>query len=158
LFQDAGDLATSARWRDITLSMAHRAGDSQLISYALTNKAMLAIDQGEGKAVIDYALAALAGGRELSPKAWGRDHKDIQPHVPRVRSPSDVRRGQSPRNRASPRHRHPLATHPIRHHHTRRRTPHYQAGLRTGAPYRRDRRRPRSQASRANMRCSGWIF
>jgi hypothetical protein len=69
LFQDAGDLTTSTRWRDITLSMAHRAGDPQLISYALTNKAMLAIDQGEGRAVIDYAQAALAGGRELSPKA-----------------------------------------------------------------------------------------
>jgi plasmid maintenance system antidote protein VapI len=69
LFQDAGDLTTSAHWRDITLSMAHRAGDPQLVSYALTNKAMLAIDQGEGRAVIDYSQAALAGESGLSPKA-----------------------------------------------------------------------------------------
>jgi transcriptional regulator with XRE-family HTH domain len=69
LYQDAGDLAASARWRDTTLSLAHRSGDPQLISYALTNKAMLALDQGDGRAVVDYARAALAGGRALSPKA-----------------------------------------------------------------------------------------
>jgi hypothetical protein len=68
LYQDAGDLAASARWRDITLSLAHRAGDPQLISYALTNKAMLALDQGDGRVVVDFARAALAGDRSLSPK------------------------------------------------------------------------------------------
>jgi hypothetical protein len=69
LHQDAGDLAASARWRDITLSLAHRSGDPQLISYALTNKAMLALDQGDGRAVVDFARAALSGERALSPKA-----------------------------------------------------------------------------------------
>lgn len=69
LHQDAGDLTASARWRDSTLSLAHRSGDAQLISYALTNKAMLALDQGDGRAVVDYAQAALAGQRSLSPKA-----------------------------------------------------------------------------------------
>lgn len=69
LYQDAGDLAASARWRDTTLSLAHRSGDPQLISYALTNKAMLALDQGDGRAVVDYARAAQAGDRDLSPKS-----------------------------------------------------------------------------------------
>jgi len=68
LYQDAGDLAASARWRDTTLSLAHRSGDPQLISYALTNKAMLALDQNDGAAVVDFAQAALVGTRELSPK------------------------------------------------------------------------------------------
>lgn len=68
LCQDAGDLAASARWRDVTLSLAHRSGDPQLISYALTNKAMLALDQDDGQAVVDFARAAAAGERHLSPK------------------------------------------------------------------------------------------
>jgi len=69
LYQDAGDLAASARWRDATLSLAHRSGDPQLISYALTNKAMLALDLDDGAAVVDYARAALASGRALTAKA-----------------------------------------------------------------------------------------
>jgi hypothetical protein len=68
LYQDAGNLTESARWRDTTLSLAHRSGDLQLVSYALTNKAMLALDQGDGRAVVDYAEAAVAPVRELSPK------------------------------------------------------------------------------------------
>jgi tetratricopeptide (TPR) repeat protein len=68
LYQDAGNLAESAKWRDTTLSLAHRSGDLQLVSYALTNKAMLALDQGDGRAVVDYAEAAVAPARELSPK------------------------------------------------------------------------------------------
>lgn len=68
LHQDAGDLTASARWRDITLSLAHRAGDPQLVSYALSNQAMLAADGADGRAVIDYARAARAGERALSPK------------------------------------------------------------------------------------------
>lgn len=68
LYQDAGDFAQSARWRDITLDMAHRSADPQLISYALTNKAMLAIDIGDGRAVVDYAEAALADESRLCPK------------------------------------------------------------------------------------------
>lgn len=69
LHQDAGDLAASARWRDTTLSLAHRSGDRQLISYALTNKAMLALDQDDGRAVVDYAQAAIAPAQVLAPKA-----------------------------------------------------------------------------------------
>jgi hypothetical protein len=68
LYQDAGDLAASARWRDSTLSLAHRSGDPQLVSYALMNKAMLALDQGDGAAVVDFAQAALSNARELAPK------------------------------------------------------------------------------------------
>jgi tetratricopeptide (TPR) repeat protein len=69
LYQDAGDLASSAKWRDATLSLAHRSADPQLVSYALMNKAMLALDQGDGAAVIDFAQAALSNARELAPKA-----------------------------------------------------------------------------------------
>jgi hypothetical protein len=69
LYQDAGDLAASGRWRDVTLSLAHRAGDPQLVSYALMNKAMLALDQDDGDAVVDFARAALSNTRELAPKA-----------------------------------------------------------------------------------------
>jgi hypothetical protein len=68
LYQDAGNLTDSARWRDTTLSLAHRSGDPQLVSYSLVNKAMLALDQEDGRAVVDYAEAAAAPGRELSPK------------------------------------------------------------------------------------------
>ena len=69
LYQDAGNLTASAKWRATTLSLAHRCGDPQMISYALSNMSMLALDQGDGRAVVDYAQAALAAGRELSPKA-----------------------------------------------------------------------------------------
>ena len=69
LYQDAGNLAASAKWRDSTLSLAHRSGDPQLVSYALMNKAMLALDQGDGTAVVDFAQAALSNVRKLAPKA-----------------------------------------------------------------------------------------
>ncbi|NKY60532.1 helix-turn-helix domain-containing protein [Nocardia flavorosea] len=68
LYQDAGDRATSARWRDTTLSFAHRSGNPQLISYALSNMAMLALDHNDGRTVVDYARAARAAGTELAPK------------------------------------------------------------------------------------------
>ena len=68
LYQDAGDLKASARWRDLTLGLAHRSSDAQLISYALTNKAMMAIDLGDGSAVVDFAQAALADEPQLCPK------------------------------------------------------------------------------------------
>ena len=45
LYQDGGDLSSSAHWRDLTLALAHRSGDAQLVSYGLTNKAMMAIDR-----------------------------------------------------------------------------------------------------------------
>jgi hypothetical protein len=69
LHQDAGDIGRSGYWRDIALDMAHRSGDIQLVSYALSNKAQLATDLGDGRAVIDYALAALEAGSHLCPKA-----------------------------------------------------------------------------------------
>ncbi|GAB3279988.1 hypothetical protein GCM10027589_06790 [Actinocorallia lasiicapitis] len=89
LYQDAGDLNGSSQWRNIALDMAHRSGDQQLISYALTNKAMLAVDLGDGRAIVDYAEAALADERKLCPKVrvlglvhkahghsfLGRDHR-----------------------------------------------------------------------------------
>ncbi|MEU0517814.1 hypothetical protein [Streptosporangium sp. NPDC006007] len=68
LYQDAGDLNRSGFWRALTLDMAHRSQDPQLISYALTNKAMLAIDVGEGRTVVDYAEAASNDKGKLCPK------------------------------------------------------------------------------------------
>ncbi|WP_203883417.1 hypothetical protein [Planotetraspora kaengkrachanensis] len=68
LYQDAGDVDQSGRWRTLALDMAHRSQDPQLISYALTNKAMLAIDLREGHTVVDYAEAAMADERKLCPK------------------------------------------------------------------------------------------
>jgi hypothetical protein len=67
LYQDAGDLAASAKWRDQTLDMAHRSQDRQLLCYALTNKAMLSVDAGDGPTVIDFTQAALMDTR-LDPK------------------------------------------------------------------------------------------
>jgi transcriptional regulator with XRE-family HTH domain len=68
LHQDAGDLARSGYWRGVALDMAHRSGDVQLVSYALSNKAQLATDLGDGRAVVDYAQSALAAGTLLCPK------------------------------------------------------------------------------------------
>ena len=68
LYQDAGDLRSSAYWRDLTLGLAHRSSDTQLVSYALTNRAMMAIDLGDGRAVVDFAQAALADQTQLCPK------------------------------------------------------------------------------------------
>ncbi len=68
LYQDAGDVARSRAWRAVALDMAHRSQDPQLISYALTNKAMLAIDLDTGHMVVDYAEAALADESKLCPK------------------------------------------------------------------------------------------
>jgi hypothetical protein len=69
LHQDAGDTPQSAYWRSVTLDMAHRCGDPDLISYALTNKAMLLTDTGNGRAVIDFGHAAMLGDpRRLLPK------------------------------------------------------------------------------------------
>jgi tetratricopeptide (TPR) repeat protein len=48
--------------------MAHRSGDPQLLSYALTNKAMLRTEVGDGTGAVDLARAALAESRRLVPK------------------------------------------------------------------------------------------
>ncbi|XVQ10401.1 hypothetical protein ACQP1W_49165 [Spirillospora sp. CA-255316] len=68
LYQDAADLPQSEHWRAVALDMAHRTGNPQLVSYALSNKAMHAIDLEDGGAVIDYAEAALAAEPRLAPK------------------------------------------------------------------------------------------
>lgn len=68
LHQDAGDHASSIRWRDITLDMAHRSRDHQLVGYALANKASLCVDIGDGSGAVDLADAALADPRALAPK------------------------------------------------------------------------------------------
>ncbi len=68
LYQDAGDVGRSAHWRTVALDMAHRSGDPQFISYALTNKAMHAVDFDDGRTVIDFAEAALADESRLSAK------------------------------------------------------------------------------------------
>ena len=68
LHQDAADLRQSAHWRAVALDMAHRHGDVQLIGYALVNKAMHAIDLGDGAAIVEYAQAVLAAEQRLSPK------------------------------------------------------------------------------------------
>jgi tetratricopeptide (TPR) repeat protein len=68
LHQDAGDLAQSTAWRSETLDMAHRSGDVQLISYSLTNKAMLRAEVGDGAGAVDLARAALVESRHLVPK------------------------------------------------------------------------------------------
>ena len=68
LYQDAGDLAESDRWRTETLELAHRTGDAQLVAYALINKAMLANDMRDGLAAVDLAEGVLADERELAPK------------------------------------------------------------------------------------------
>lgn len=67
LSQDAGDLATASAWRAETLEMAHRSGDPHLISYALTNKAMLRIEVRDGAGAIDLTAAALRLA-DLAPK------------------------------------------------------------------------------------------
>ncbi len=69
LHQDLGELALSAYWRSQSLEMAHRCHDPQLVSYALTNKALLFRDRRDGRGVLDLTTAALASGRVLCPKA-----------------------------------------------------------------------------------------
>jgi hypothetical protein len=69
LHQDAGNIPESAYWRAATSDMAHRCDNPDLISYALTNKAMLMTDAGNGRAVVEFGEAALLGGRRrLMPK------------------------------------------------------------------------------------------
>jgi len=68
LFQDTGMTEQTALWLNANLEMAHRAQDDQLISHALTNKAMLAADLGDAPAVIDLTAAALSNRAKLMPK------------------------------------------------------------------------------------------
>lgn len=68
LYQDAGQIQDSGYWRDQTLDLAHRSSDLQLVSYALTNKAMLRTDAGDGLAVVELTAAATPHRRELAAK------------------------------------------------------------------------------------------
>jgi hypothetical protein len=43
--------------------MAHRSGDPQLISYALTNKAMLRVEVHDGVGAVDLAAQGAGLGR-----------------------------------------------------------------------------------------------
>jgi hypothetical protein len=52
-----------------TLELAHRAGDPQLVAYALTCKAMVRADAGDGIGAVDLAAAALAVDDKLCAKA-----------------------------------------------------------------------------------------
>jgi transcriptional regulator with XRE-family HTH domain len=68
LCQDAGVTDQAGVWLNLNLEMAHRSGDVQLVSHALTNKAMLAADLGDSSAVIDLTNAALAEPGKLMAK------------------------------------------------------------------------------------------
>ncbi len=68
LYQDAGDLGTSASWLDVMLERAHRSQDMQLVCFALHNKAMLQADMKDGRGVLDLTGAALQQRAHLRPK------------------------------------------------------------------------------------------
>lgn len=69
LYQDAGDLAACSRWLSETLELAHRSGDPELVAYALTSKAMVRADAGDGVGAVDLAEAALTSAPQLGAKA-----------------------------------------------------------------------------------------
>jgi hypothetical protein len=69
LHQDIGDVATCSRWLDMTLELAHKAGDPQLLAYGLTCKAMLRADLDDGVGAVELAQAALSNADALGPKA-----------------------------------------------------------------------------------------
>lgn len=68
LYQDAGYLDACARWLAETLELAHRSNDAELVAYALTCKAMVCADRGDGIGTVDLAEAALAAAPEHSAK------------------------------------------------------------------------------------------
>jgi hypothetical protein len=69
LHQDIGDLAGCSRWLDMTLELAHKAGDPQLLAYGLTCKAMLRADLDDGVGAVELAEAALTNAGALCAKA-----------------------------------------------------------------------------------------
>jgi hypothetical protein len=69
LYQDVGDLGHAAMWANQTLELAHRADDRQLVSHALTNKAMVAMDAGDGQATVELTASALRKTNHLCAKA-----------------------------------------------------------------------------------------
>lgn len=60
LHQDIGQLDQAASWGTRTLELAHRSHDRHLVAHALTNRAMVAMDAGDGPTTVELALAALA--------------------------------------------------------------------------------------------------
>lgn len=69
LHQDAGDLPACERWLSETLELAHRSGDPELVAYALTCRAMVRNDMGDGLGAVDLADAAIAAAPALGAKA-----------------------------------------------------------------------------------------
>ncbi|MFI6977385.1 Twin-arginine translocation pathway signal [Embleya sp. NPDC050154] len=68
LYQDVGDLGQAAMWANHTLELAHRADDRQLVGHALTNKAMVAMDAGDGQATVELTASALRDSKQLCAK------------------------------------------------------------------------------------------
>lgn len=68
LWQDAGKLDRASMWGNLTLELAHRALDDQLIAHALTNRSMIGMDQGDGASTVELAAAALAKEKRLCAK------------------------------------------------------------------------------------------
>jgi hypothetical protein len=69
LHQDIGDLHACSRWLDVTLELAHKADDRQLLAYGLTCKAMLRADLDDGVGAVELAEAALTNADDLCSKA-----------------------------------------------------------------------------------------
>jgi transcriptional regulator with XRE-family HTH domain len=69
LFQDSGDMTQCGNWLSRTLELAHRAADPPLVAYALTSKAMVCVDLGDGQGAVELAGAAISSAPELAPKA-----------------------------------------------------------------------------------------
>ncbi len=68
LYQDVGKLDQSTVWGIRTLHLAHRSHDRQLVAHALANRAMVAMDDGDGPTTIETASAALADESHLCAK------------------------------------------------------------------------------------------
>ncbi|WP_421108780.1 helix-turn-helix domain-containing protein [Streptomyces sp. NEAU-S77] len=68
LYQDAGQLDQASAWGTRTLELAHRAHDKQLVAHALTNRAMVDMDLGDGPTTVEMASAALADEKRLCAK------------------------------------------------------------------------------------------
>jgi hypothetical protein len=69
LHQDIGDLGVCSRWLDMTVELAHKAGDPQLLAYGLTCKAMLRADLDDGVGAVELAKAAMTNAYGLCAKA-----------------------------------------------------------------------------------------
>jgi len=69
LYQDAGNIERSGHWHGVMLNSAHRTHGTQIVSWALTNAALLQADLGDGLGALDLTDAALSPGpSRLCPK------------------------------------------------------------------------------------------